>query len=154
MDWNRNVNIQYVQLFTSGRGTCCTITITTWSVFTFLTLFPFLLPASPPPLHVSHRSLMRTVSPGTPSVRTCCAFRAMATSTSRLATSLYTSRRCKALWLATMAQRSSAFMFIPWLPWRCLRCVVIQHWCREKCCMWSWCLKEGKPLLRGCLFLV
>lgn len=69
---------------------------------------------------------MLTVWPGTPSVRTCCASLATDTLTSRLATFLYTSRRCKALWLATTAQRSSASMSIPCLLWRCLRCVVSQ----------------------------
>lgn len=71
---------------------------------------------------------MLTVWPGTPSVRTCCASLAMVTSTSRRATFPYTSRRCKALWLATMAQRSSASMSIPCLLWRCPRYVHSLSW--------------------------
>lgn len=77
----------------------------------------------PPSFFSPCRSLMLTVWPGTPSVRTCCASLATATLTSRRATSLCTSRKCRALWLATMAPRSSASMFIPCLLLRCLRCV-------------------------------
>ncbi len=68
------------------------------------------------------RSQMLTAWPGTPSVRTCCASQATATLTLRLATSLYTSRRCRASWSATTAQRFSVSTSTPCLLWRCLRC--------------------------------
>lgn len=91
------------------------------------------------------RSLMLTVWPGTPSVRTCCASPATATLTSRRATSLCTSRKCRALWLATMAPRSSASMFIPCLLLRCLRCVDTKTMTLKKSygvkmqfCWWFW----------------
>lgn len=69
------------------------------------------------------RSLMLIVWPGTPNVRTCCASLVMATLISRLAIFLYTSGRCKVLWLATMDRRFSASMCVRCLLWRCLRCV-------------------------------
>ena len=70
------------------------------------------------------RSLMLTVWLGTPSVKTCCASLAVGTLISRPAISQFTSRRCRVLWLATMARRSSASMSIPCQRWRYLRCVV------------------------------
>lgn len=98
-------------------GMCSTVTFRPYLPATLLYL---------PPLF-PRRSLMLTAWPGTPSVRTCCASQATATLTSRPATFLYISRRCKALWSATTALRSSVSMSIPCLLWRCLRCVV---WCQ------------------------
>lgn len=70
---------------------------------------------------------MLTVWPGTPSVRTCCASLVMATLISRLAIFLYTSGRCKVLWLGTTDRRFSASMSVRCLLWRCPRCVSLFH---------------------------
>lgn len=70
---------------------------------------------------------MLIVWPGTPSVRTCCASLVMATLISRLAIFLYTSGRCKVLWLDTTDRRFSASTSVRCRPWRCLRCVTLSR---------------------------